>query len=357
MRLQRLTLLLPAPQGDPGIPVQASDGIEPTTARQAIPWQLGLLRCLGIDQSVTAFSLPVGTALAFEPNRIDSAEHPVLRADPVCMVPNRDRAVLIPTESLALQDAEVSALADDLNRFLAEDGLTLHVAHPHRWYLIGEGLCSMHQLPPEQLAFTDVGVDTDDQEEPPPSSELVAARRRLRGLVSEIEMFLYTHPVNEARRERSQPAVSGLYLWGATHSQSHGVEPVVNASASEHAAIAGVVGDDPWVRSAASVAQVPVIAATGFDGLRESLAAIDDATTGVVVVAQEERTHWLASDAERAANAREQFAIAWIQAAQAALRSGELQEIHYHFDDGSHSLETAPNGGVWSRLIKRLLPR
>lgn len=364
--LHRLTLLLPARQTVPDA-FEPGSGSRQVSDHTATPWQVSLSRVLNLEQisgqapssanRITAYSLPVGDTLTRESNSLDPEGQSVLRADPVCLIPDRDRALLMPPESLGLTDAEVTALADDINQFLAEDKVKLHVAHPHRWYLIGEGLCSMYRLPPEQLAFSGVGVDADAEvaETPAPSSELVAARRRLRGLASEIEMFLYTHPVNEARRERSQPVVSGLYLWGAVSSLCAGSIAAEDNSAAER--IVGVVGDDPWLHSAASTAQVPVVEAASFDELCQSLQGLDDETAGVVVLEQHERRHLLASDPKRATAAQAQFDASWIQPAQAALRSGQLQQIHYQYDNGQFSLETAPRGGAFSRWTKRLLGR
>jgi len=69
------------------------------------------------------------------------------------------------------------------------------------------------------------------------------------------------------------------------------------------------------------------------------------------VLEQHERLHLLASDPERATAAQAQFDALWI------LRSGQLQQIHYQYDNGQFSLETAPRGGAFSRWTKRLLGR
>jgi len=245
--LHRLTLLLPARQTVPDA-FEPGSGSRQVSDHTATPWQVSLSRVLNLEQ--------ISGQAPSSANRM-------------------------------LTDAEVTALADDINQFLAEDKVKLHVAHPHRWYLIGEGLCSMYRLPPEQLAFSGVGVDADAEvaETPAPS------------------------------------------------------------------------GDDPWLHSAASTAQVPVVEAASFDELCQSLQGLDDETAGVVVLEQHERRHLLASDPKRATAAQAQFDASWIQPAQAALRSGQLQQIHYQYDNGQFSLETAPRGGAFSRWTKRLLGR
>jgi hypothetical protein len=42
-----------------------------------------------------------------------------------------------------------------------------------------------------------------------------ASHAALRRLGAEIEMWLHEHPVNEARKKRGEPPVTGLWLWGA----------------------------------------------------------------------------------------------------------------------------------------------
>jgi hypothetical protein len=117
------------------------------------------------------------------------------RADPVHLRVLRDRAVVVPGEALDLRAEEVDALVASLNAHFGS--LSFRAIAPRRWVV--------------RLAEETPGLD---------SPALVAAGRdaaSARGgqaLLTEIQMLLHAHPVNEAREARGEPAVNSLWLWG-----------------------------------------------------------------------------------------------------------------------------------------------
>lgn len=370
MPLGRLTLLLPArsdnPTGpsfdDPHVPFPVQAPAPGSSTERdpgvAAPWQVSLAQCLHLQQrstesaepddsrAIEAESVPAGLTLPWEFESSLLPGSSVLRADPVHLIPDRDSAVLIPAESLQLTEIEITSIRNDLNAFLVEDGLVLHTVHPHRWYLTGEGLCSMPRLPPEQVAFTE--LDVHAKEGSATGGQAHSAQRRLRLLSSEIEMLLFSHPVNEERRARSQPTVSGLYLWGS-------LDKLHKASDN---AVLQVVGDDPWVRCAADIVSVGVSTAPDFKQLLEQLRVQTEGepnglVADVVVVEFKERAYRLASKAEAAEDARASFEFDWIEPARTALHTGELQEIVFQHDDGWRRCERAGRRRLLTRLLSR----
>lgn len=127
-----------------------------------------------------------------------------LRADPVHLRANRDELLLTDASLLDISSDEADALAKTINILIAEDGLTLWAPTPTRWYL---------QMPADpQLATTPlsevVGRNIDRWLPQGPDA------LRWHRLLNEIQMLLYTHPVNDARFDTGKPQINSLWLWG-----------------------------------------------------------------------------------------------------------------------------------------------
>lgn len=99
--------------------------------------------------------------------------------------------------------------------------------------------------------------------------------RRLRALMAEIELWLHTAPLNLARRERGEPPISSLWLWGG------GVPPrdppLRRAGTCRWDR---VFGDEASVRALGRLADVPIDAVP--DSV-EALLELADASVCVVV--------------------------------------------------------------------------
>jgi hypothetical protein len=113
--------------------------------------------------------------------------------------------VRLPDDGLiALRWPEADALAVDFNRVWGGVQVGLQAGRCGELFcLFKQGLGAQTQDPEEVL-----GRHIVDHL---PSG---ADAARLRRLMSEIEMWLFDHPVNRARAAAAQPAVNGLWLWG-----------------------------------------------------------------------------------------------------------------------------------------------
>ena len=126
-----------------------------------------------------------------------------LRADPVSISMQRDQTIL--QADLALSSEEAGQLCASLNAHFMEDGLRFLAPHPQRWYLQLEHEQAMQTYPLPQV----VGADMH--------AHLPYGKDALRwhSVMNEIQMLFYEHAVNQAREQRGESPVSGVWLWGA----------------------------------------------------------------------------------------------------------------------------------------------
>jgi hypothetical protein len=137
--------------------------------------------------AAAALRLPEGTA--------------VWLAQPVHLAAGADHLRLPAGGLLRLTPEEGAWLAADFAGLFGGDGLRLH---PVGGSFVLTGLAA-GAGPPDPAGHRGARVDTGDRGGP-------AALRRL---ASEIELWLYEHPLNLARQRRGALPVNALWLWGA----------------------------------------------------------------------------------------------------------------------------------------------
>jgi hypothetical protein len=117
-----------------------------------------------------------------------------------------DSVVLDDPGAIEIDAAESAALLAAARPFFAEDGITLHASSaPGRWLAHG-------------AMFDGLATASIDRAAGRPISEwlsLSEATRPLRRLQSEMQMLLYTHPVNDERERRGATPVNSFWLSGA----------------------------------------------------------------------------------------------------------------------------------------------
>ena len=119
------------------------------------------------------------------------------RADPVHLRVLRDRVVVMPGEAMEILPEETDGLVAALNRHFA-DTVQFHALDSRRWTA---------RLKTEKRFLENPALDAAGRD--------VASARGNEALLTEIQMLLHAHPVNEAREARGEPAVNSLWLWGA----------------------------------------------------------------------------------------------------------------------------------------------
>lgn len=133
-----------------------------------------------------------------------NASHFWLSVDPVQMVPDRDTLVLIPNHTLHITEDESKALLASFNAHFAEDKVELIWASPTRWYLSIVQAVDIKTVGLEKVAYQSVN-------EHYPTGN---AAQYWRQLINETQMLFYTHPCNEARREKGWPEINSVWVWG-----------------------------------------------------------------------------------------------------------------------------------------------
>ena len=147
--------------------------------------------------SLEGAAIPAGALSLIATNR-DPGSDAWLRADPVHLRVMRDHLVVVPAEALAISKPEADALCASLNEHFSEV-MQLHALAPGRWAARVQGrVPDADDVPALHVA----------------GGELSRGRGREVEL-TEIQMLLHAHPVNEAREARGEPTINSLWLWGA----------------------------------------------------------------------------------------------------------------------------------------------
>ena len=256
---------------------------------------LELLVARGRSREADARSLPAWLAEVFDIEPLPAgaltagAEGFWVRADPVHLQLMRDSMVLVPVTGL--QQAEADALVATLNRQFAGRH-EFRAPHPQAWAMRAEP-AALEARPPQELA----GMDIDPRL---PGAPWTA-------LLSEIQMALHEHPVNEAR----ELPVNSVWLWGAGTLPRSASGPWRSVSASEPltlglARAAGIATRAPARSADAWLVDLP--------GEGRHLAVLE----GAAAALEED----------------------WFAPLLAALRSGRVGMVTLHLPDAGATVET-----------------
>lgn len=128
-----------------------------------------------------------------------------MRLEPVHMVAGLDRVnitTLTPEAQLSADEhAELQPLLDE---YLAELALEPHATHAHGWLVSSERSLDVHCVTPEYAAMQ-------------PNAQVLptgADAGALRRLMTELQMLLHEHPLNQRRQRRGLPQVNALWFHG-----------------------------------------------------------------------------------------------------------------------------------------------
>jgi hypothetical protein len=160
-------------------------------------WRADAFRSIAVD----AARMPGVAATALRAEGIAARGCSVYLATPVHYAAEMTSVRLAEHGVLALQPIEADALATDFNRIWHDAGVRLLAGRTSLYCVFEQGLDAATHDPQGFLgqpieSFFPKGSDAS----------------RLRRLMSEIEMWMFEHPVNLSRG--SAAAISGLWLWG-----------------------------------------------------------------------------------------------------------------------------------------------
>ena len=172
----------------------------PTGLWAAQPLEASML--LAVGQTVpenwaTAPVTALADGLAVAPGDI------LMRCDPVHLQPEPHGAQLTVGQALGLSAADADELCTALNASL-ELQSRIEAPAPDRWYLRLEHLPDIETSSPFNL----IGPAVE------PAVPRGAQGRHWRTVLTEIQMLLFAHPLNQTREMAGQPTINSLWLWG-----------------------------------------------------------------------------------------------------------------------------------------------
>jgi hypothetical protein len=116
-----------------------------------------------------------------------------------------DQVLMQDPAALDLHDEHARELFAALQTWFADDGIDLHFETPQRWLARGELFRDLVTTSLDRVSGRDVGAWMPESPQ----------ARTLHRLQSEMQMLLYTHPVNDARAAQGLPAVNSFWVSGA----------------------------------------------------------------------------------------------------------------------------------------------
>lgn len=251
-----------------------------------------------------------------------------LRADPVHWRLRGDKMLLADDKHFALTQLEADAIIKALNDQFKDEGLRFLAPTPARWYLRLARTPQLSTIPLSRAAGKPVDAYL-------PAGEAAA---HWRGLLSEIQMLLHAHPVNQARSDRGEPEINSLWLWGGGHLPAVVPQGFQTLAASNPLALGLARADREYrVERVYSVADTDFFAASG-----NTLAVLD---TLELPARRGDLAAW-----QQAALTLEKE---WFQPLRHALRQKNIQTLELCLPGESRSLRSTLNQGdkwkAWRR--------
>jgi len=135
---------------------------------------------------------------------IDTGSDGWLRADPVFLQLQRHGTRVLAAPALTLSAEETAALVAALNSHFSSDGIMLTAPHPTRWYI----------RQTESPGITAPTLAATAGRSLPPAALTGSRASHWHRVLTEAQMVLHEHPVNQEREACGQPVVNSLLLWG-----------------------------------------------------------------------------------------------------------------------------------------------
>lgn len=154
----------------------------------------------------------------------------------------REHATLTDPAALALSDDESKTLLSAMQPYFATEGIALHYSEalgPGRWLAEGD----IFRRQPSASLDRVLGRNVDPWLPKPVPGDNDHAARKIKLLQNEMQMLLYTHPLNEARTAQGRIAVNSFWVSG-TGALPAGTAPMSPAVLQRR--LAPAVFSDDW---------------------------------------------------------------------------------------------------------------
>jgi hypothetical protein len=222
----------------------------------------------------------------------DAGGYQWLCADPAWIQPEMNGARLLACGRMDLDMDEARSLVQALRETFADAGMSLELGDASHWQL---RLPADTELPDFAAPETALGADLFEHLPQGPEG------RRWRALLTEAQVILHQHPLNERRRQQGRPPVNSVWLWGGG-----------NLPDTVESGVGRIASDDLLAWALASRAGVDAVGRASFSptsmAAAEMLDLLDSDTDGI-------ERHW------------------W-PTIEAGLREGRFHELRLVFASG-----------------------
>lgn len=299
------------------------------------PWQAALFQELTQIEE-TGQALPAAELLS--PGSID--EDFLVRADPVHLQADRDTAKLLPVQMLDLTEDDADAMLLDINQFLSTDGFKVFRGPDQGWYMSGMDATTLKSFPPSFLANRNASAYL-------PAGENSEQWRRL---MTEIQMLLHTHPINEQRMRSGRLPINSLWFWGGAK-----MNRMLTDEQERRPTGLSVYADDDFSSALCAHLDVPCFSLENFDPTQTGTALIVDTRIASAHFSRDEAG---LNQATKRVN------VEWLAALIDRVRVGQITQINLMNEDGDCGKLTSASlkahdrsGSLWGRVVAKLLGR
>jgi hypothetical protein len=243
-----------------------------------------------------------------------------LRADPICLQPTINRLTGGALADGELDWNEAASLAEGLRRHWQAEGFELIVQHPQRWYLRcpSDQALRTHPLPR--------GLQVLDESLLPTGADGACWQRRM----TEAQMLLHAHAVNQAREAAGRPPANGVWIWGGGRSGTLPARPY-----------ALVCSDDALALGLAARTRAPALPPPAADALIERLRAAGGDGRGLLALSGSSAPDLPALESQ------------WLAPLLASLRQKRIAELTLRLFVDGHVLGRRLTRGALRRWWRR----
>ncbi len=127
-----------------------------------------------------------------------------MHADPVHLQADMDHAILTSLEDLNVTALEAAALCDSLNQHFNQDGISFLVMDDNQWLVESNDKIKMTTTPLTEAIGRNINFILPEGEE----------AMRWKQLLTEAQMLIFSHDVNQSREHRSLQTINSLWFHG-----------------------------------------------------------------------------------------------------------------------------------------------
>jgi len=249
-----------------------------------------------------------------------------VRADPVCLQPDRDRVVMVSANLTNITMADAQAISQEINHIYRDEPWQFVTPHPQRWYILLQDDPCIETAGIDQV----MGQNIDNYLPTGPN------HKYWRSILNEIQMLLHSHSVNEQRSSQDLPSINSLWLWGdGTLPEQEASLINANISKCDH-----VWSNDALCKGVAKYHNITCLdlqenGGDWLDSCKELYCKqlnTKQLNHGLVII--EDPTQRVQFDLYEWLNWLSHWQDAWLKPLLSALKSGQIEKLNLHFGNG-----------------------